>query len=142
MDGLRSMAHVKNQNLDKTIISNMGINQNDSAKLLSKIELMESEKLNNKQKTELGFNTVSSASQSKESISKDQEASKDIEKPREISKGMEISINSLRVMGFNNNEDVSLLFRMLISYIVLKVKNKVIQIKWQEKSSIMQYQLH
>ena len=36
--------------------------------------------------------------------------------------------NSLRVMGLNNNEDVSLLFRMLISYIVLKVKNKVIQI--------------
>ena len=41
----------------------------------------------------------------------------------------DLLINSLRVMGFNNNEDVSLLFRMLISYIVLKVKNKVIQIK-------------
>ena len=43
---------------------------------------------------------------------------------------------------FNNNKDLSLLFRVLISYIILNIKNKAIQIKWQEKSSIMQYQWH
>jgi len=37
-------------------------------------------------------------------------------------------------MGFNNNEDVSLLFSILISYIVLKVKNEVIQKNGKKKA--------
>ena len=57
-----------------------------------------------------------------------------------IGDSKDLIYNSLRVMGFNDKNDAILLFRMFISDIILEIKNKGIQKKWQEKSSIMQYQ--
>ena len=85
-------AESKTFNLDKTIINNMGANEKDSSNLLSKIESIESQKINAKDKIELGFITSSKAMQNQDSISN----SKGItpEKPQEIDKnidaGMEI----------------------------------------------------
>ncbi len=82
----------KTFNLDKAIISNMGINEKDSLNFLSKVESIESQRINAKDKIELGFTTSSKTTQNQDSISN----SKDIppEKSQEINKnidaGMEI----------------------------------------------------
>ena len=82
----------KTFNLDKTIISNMGITENDSLKLLSKIESLESERIDSKQKKELGFSTSNTFTQNHASINKEQEINKDAEKSYEVSKDVEISM--------------------------------------------------
>ena len=51
----------------------MGINSKESVNLLSKIESIESQKLDNKQKQELGFNISEKSSADKESVSKEKE---------------------------------------------------------------------
>jgi conjugative relaxase-like TrwC/TraI family protein len=85
-------AESKTFNLDKTIINNMGANEKDCSNLLSKIESIESQKINAKDKIELGFTTSSKAMQNQDSIRN----SKGItpEKSQEINKtidaGMEI----------------------------------------------------
>ena len=82
----------KTFNLDKTIINNMGANEKDSSNILSKIESIESQKINAKDKIELGFTTSSKTTQNQESISNSKEITQ--EKPQEINKnidaGMEI----------------------------------------------------
>ena len=83
-------AESKTFNLDKTIIENMGINEEDSSNIISKIETLESQKLNTKDKIELGFTTSNKPTQTKESITK----SKGIErgKTQEISKSIDAGI--------------------------------------------------
>ena len=54
-------------NLDKTIISNMGINEKDSVNILSKFESIHSQKLNAKEKMKLGFRTYTQPEQNQQS---------------------------------------------------------------------------
>jgi conjugative relaxase-like TrwC/TraI family protein len=80
----------KTFNLDKTIISNMGINEKDSLNFLSKVESIESQKINSKEKLELGYTTSNRATQSQDSMVKNKEITQD--KSQEINKNMDIDI--------------------------------------------------
>ena len=80
-------AESKTFNLDKAIINNMGASEKDCSNILSKIESIESQKINAKDKVELGFTTSSKSTQNQESISNDKSITP--EKPQEINKNME-----------------------------------------------------
>ena len=80
-------AESKTFNLDKTIINNMGANEKDSSNILSKIESIESQKINAKDKIELGFATSSKTTQNQESISNGKGITP--EKPQEINRNMD-----------------------------------------------------
>ena len=91
MTNLKFMeAESKTFNLDKTIISNMGINEKDSANLLSKIESIEAQKLNTKEKMELGFRTYPQPIQDQQSTNKSKDIAQD--KSQEINKNIDSSI--------------------------------------------------
>lgn len=87
-------------NLDKTIISNMGINGRDAINLLSKIESIESHKANSKEETkELGFDSTSEVFKSNASRSdnsrandKEQDLDKSQTKSQEAIKDREMEI--------------------------------------------------
>jgi hypothetical protein len=80
----------KTFNLDKTIINNMGANEKDSSNILSKIESIESQKINAKDKIELGFTISSKTTQNQESISNSKEITQ--EKPQEINKNIDVGM--------------------------------------------------
>jgi hypothetical protein len=77
-------------NLDKTIISNMGINEKDSVNLLSKFESTQSQKLNAKEKMELGFRTYTQPTQDQQSANNSKGIEQD--KSQEIAKNIDTSI--------------------------------------------------
>jgi hypothetical protein len=80
-------AESKTFNLDKTIINNMGASEKDSSNILSKIESIESQRINAKDKIELGFTTSSKSTQNQESISNNKSITP--EKSQEINKNMD-----------------------------------------------------
>ena len=80
-------AESKTFNLDKTIINNMGTNEKDSSNILSKIESIESQKIDTKDKIELGFTTSSKTTINQKDISNSNEATQ--EKSQEINKNMD-----------------------------------------------------
>ena len=83
-------AESKTFHLDKTIINNMGINEKDSSNILSKIESVESQKINTKDKIELGFTTSGKAMQNQESIGNNRSVTQ--EKTQEVNKNMDVGM--------------------------------------------------
>jgi hypothetical protein len=83
-------AESKTFNLDKAIINNMGANEKDCSNLLSKIESIESQKLNAKEKMELGFRTYTQPTQAQQSTNKSKDIDQD--KSQEIAKNIDTSI--------------------------------------------------
>ena len=65
----------------------MGINEKDSSNIISKIETLESKKLNAKDKIELGFTTSGKPTTTKESVTKGKMIEQD--RTQEVSKNID-----------------------------------------------------